>query len=102
MDLVEKPKPAEAPSDLAIMGRYVLMPQVFPELASTTPGAGGEIQITDGLRRLLRTQAIYGYEIEGEYYDAGTIPGWIRATVALALKHPEFGPELESYIRRLL
>lgn len=102
MDVVEKPKLAEAPSDLAVMGRYVLMPEIFTELDSTTPGVGGEIQLTDALKRLLQTQAIYGYEIKGEYYDAGTIPGWIQATMALALKHPEFGPELKSYLRRLL
>mgnify|MGYP001060765467 CR=1 FL=1 len=102
MDLVEKPKPTEAPSDLAVMGRYVLTPEIFTELDSTTPGVGGEIQLTDALKRLLQRQAIYGYEIEGEYYDAGTIPGWIQAMMALALKHPEFGPELKSYLRRLL
>lgn len=102
MDLVEKPKLAEASSDLAVMGRYVLMPEIFTELDSTTPGVGGEIQLTDALKHLLQRQAIYGYEIEGEYYDAGTILGWIQATMALALKHPEFGPELKSYLRRLL
>jgi len=101
MDLVEKPKPSQAPSALAIMGRYVLTPEIFAELASTPPGAGGEIQLTDGLKRLLPRQAIYGYEFEGECYDAGTISGWIQTTVALALKHPEIGPELKSYLARL-
>jgi len=102
MDLVEKPKPSQAPSALAIMGRYVLAPEILAELASTPPGAGGEIQLTDGLKRLLLRQAIYGYEFEGECYDAGTISGWIQTTVALALKHPEIGPELKSYLRHLL
>jgi len=102
MDLVEKPKPTQAPSALAVMGRYVLTPEIFVELESTPPGTGGEIQITDGLKRLLLRQAIYGYEFEGEYYDAGTISGWIQTTIALALKHPEIGPELKSYLRRLL
>jgi UTP--glucose-1-phosphate uridylyltransferase len=102
MDLVEKPKPGQAPSALAIMGRYVLTPEVFAELESTLPGTGGEIQLTDGLKRLLLRQAIYGYEFQGDYYDAGTILGWIQTTIALALKHPEMGPELKSYLRRLL
>lgn len=94
VDLVEKPEPAQAPSSLAVMGRYVLMPELFAELEATTPGAGGEIQITDGLRRLLRKQAIYGYQFEGEYYDAGTIAGWVQTTIEFALKHPEIGPKL--------
>ena len=101
-DLVEKPEPSQAPSDLAIMGRYVLTPEIFPALKSTTPGAGGEIQLTDGLKRLLPRQAVLGYEIEGDYYDAGTIPGWLKATVALALKHPELGAELREYLGQLL
>ena len=101
VDLVEKPKPSQAPSALAIMGRYVLTPEIFAELASTPTGAGWEIQLTDGLKRLLLRQAIYGYEFEGECYEAGTISGWIQTTVALALKHPEIGPELKSYLARL-
>ena len=101
MDMVEKPEPSKAPSNLAIMGRYVLTPEVFQELQSTNFGVGGEIQVTDGLKRLLRRQAIFGYEIEGDYYDAGTIPGWIKATIAMALKHPEIGPELKDYLIHL-
>ena len=101
IDLVEKPKPSQAPSALAVMGRYVLTPEIFVELESTPPGAGGEIQLTDGLKGLLPRQAIYGYEFEGQCYDAGTIPGWIQTTVALALKHPQIGPELKSYLARL-
>lgn len=95
-DLVEKPQPSVAPSNLAVMGRYVLMPEIFSVLESTSPGWGGEIQLTDGLKSLLKKQGIYGYQIEGEYYDTGTIPGWIQTTVALALKHPEYGPALRS------
>lgn len=101
MDMVEKPEPSKAPSNLAIMGRYVLTPEVFQELQSTNFGVGGEIQVTDGLKRLLQRQAIFGYEIEGDYYDAGTIPGWIKATIAMALKHPEIGPELKDYLIHL-
>lgn len=95
-DLVEKPQPSVAPSNLAVMGRYVLMPEIFSVLESTSPGWGGEIQLTDGLKSLLKKQGIYGYQIEGEYYDTGTILGWIQTTVALALKHPEYGPALRS------
>ncbi len=102
MDMVEKPEPSKAPSNLAIMGRYVLTPEVFQELQSTNFGVGGEIQVTDGLKRLLQRQAIFGYEIEGDYYDAGTIPGWIKATIAMALKHPEIGPELKDYLSHLV
>ena len=102
MDFIEKPEPSQAPSNLAIMGRYVLMPEVFEELQSTSFGVGGEIQITDGLKRLLRRQAVFGYEIEGDYYDAGTILGWIKATIALGLKHPEIGPELKDYLNHLV
>ena len=101
MDMVEKPEPSKAPSNLAIMGRYVLTPEIFEELESADFGVGGEIQITDGLKRLLRRQSIFGYEIEGDYYDAGTIPGWIKATIAMALKHPEIGPELKDYLIHL-
>ena len=102
MDFIEKPEPSQAPSNLAIMGRYVLMPEVFEELQSTSFGIGGELQITDGLKRLLRRQAVFGYEIEGDYYDAGTILGWIKATIALGLKHPEIGPELKDYLNHLV
>lgn len=102
MDFIEKPEPSQAPSNLAIMGRYVLMPEVFEELQSTSFGVGGELQITDGLKRLLRRQAVFGYEIEGDYYDAGTILGWIKATIALGLKHPEIGPELKDYLNHLV
>lgn len=101
MDFVEKPEPSQAPSNLAIMGRYVLTPEIFKELESTDFGVGGEIQITDGLKRLLQRQAIFGYEIEGDYYDAGTISGWVKATMAIGLKHPEIGPELKDYLKHL-
>ena len=95
-DLVEKPLPSVAPSNLAVMGRYVLMPEIFSALESTSPGWGGEIQLTDGLKSLLKEQDIYGYQIEGKYYDTGTIRGWIQTTAELALEHPEYGPELRS------
>ncbi len=95
-DLVEKPLPSVAPSNLAVMGRYVLMPEIFSALESTSPGWGGEIQLTDGLKSLLKKHGVYGYQIEGKYYDTGTIHGLIQTTVELALEHPEYGPELRS------
>jgi UTP--glucose-1-phosphate uridylyltransferase len=101
MDLVEKPQPEEAPSDLAIMGRYILMPEIFNILEDTAPGRNGEIQLTDGLKNLVRRSPIYAYEFEGERYDAGTPFGWLQATIALALKDPEMGPRLKDYINSL-
>ena len=101
MSLVEKPTVEQAPSDLAIVGRYVLTPEIFEALEGTPPGAEGEIQITDGIGRLLRTQPVYAYEVEGEHYDAGTPLGWIQATIALALKHPEMGLAIREYLKKL-
>ena len=100
-DLVEKPKPAEAPSNLAIMGRYVIRPEIMQILEDTPPGKNGEIQLTDALRRLGRKQRIYAYEFEGERYDAGTPLGWLQTNVAMALKDPEMGPALQQYLSSL-
>ncbi len=102
MELVEKPERKEAPSRLAIMGRYVLSPDIFPALEATRPGRGQEIQLTDGLQRLAHEQAVYAYEFEGERYDAGTVQGWLETTIALALKDPEMGPKLRKYLAKLL
>jgi UTP--glucose-1-phosphate uridylyltransferase len=101
MDLVEKPQPGEAPSDLAIMGRYVLMPEIFEALQQTPPGRNQEIQLTDALKGLLQHHAIYAYEFEGERYDAGTPLGWLRTTIALALRDRGLGPKLKGYLRGL-
>lgn len=98
-DLVEKPLPDLAPSDLAIVGRYVLRPQVFEMLRATPPGKGQEIQLTDGLRLLLSREKIYAVEFEGTRYDAGTPAAWLKATFALALRHAEFGQEIMDYVR---
>jgi len=98
-DLVEKPKIGEAPSRLAIMGRYVLTPEVFAAIENTPPGRNGEIQITDALKRLNRKQPMHAYEFEGELYDAGTLMGWLKTTVTLGLKDPSIGPELRAYLR---
>jgi UTP--glucose-1-phosphate uridylyltransferase len=101
-DLVEKPSPMDAPSHLAIMGRYILMPEVFQILRDTLPGKNGEIQLTDALKQLAQLYPIYAYEFEGERYDAGTPLGWLQTTISLALKDPDIGPELRRYIDRVL
>ena len=102
LELVEKPKRQEAPSRLAIMGRYVLSPDIFPALEATRPGQGQEIQLTDGLQRLAHERAVYAYEFEGERYDAGPMRTWLETTIALALKDPELGPKLRKYLAKLL
>jgi len=102
LSLVEKPEPHEAPSNLGIVGRYILMPEIFDALKATPPGKNREVQLTDALRLLLKQQSINAYEFEGVRYDTGTPLGWLRATVALALKHPEIGAELKEYLRKLL
>lgn len=101
MDLVEKPPTAEAPSNLAIMGRYILAPEIFKVLGDIPPGRNGEFQLTDGLKQLMKTHPIYAYEFEGERYDAGTPLGWLQANIALALKDPDIGPKLENYLHGL-
>jgi len=100
-DLVEKPSPDEAPSNLAIIGRYILTPEIFTALESTKPGKGGEIQLTDGLKLLMEKQPIYAYEFDGVRYDAGDKLGFLKATVEFGLKNEEFGVEFRSYLKRL-
>jgi UTP--glucose-1-phosphate uridylyltransferase len=94
--MVEKPKPSEAPSDLAIMGRYVLTPEVMQALEHTRPGAGGEIQLTDGIASVLAKGPVWGLEFEGELLDVGTPEGWIKTLVRTARDHPTFGPALQQ------
>jgi len=101
LDVVEKPNAEDAPSDLAIMGRYILTPEVFETLQVTPRGKGGEVQLTDGLALLLGQQAVYGYEFEGIYHDAGTPLSLLKASLALALKSPETGAELREYLKSL-
>jgi len=101
-DLVEKPRPEEAPSNLAIMATYVLVPEIFKALENTKPGKNGEIQLTDALRKLLQNQPIYAYEFEGERYDAGTPLGLLETTIALSLKDPKIGTKLRDYLNVLL
>jgi len=102
LDTVEKPGPKAAPSHLAIMGRYILTPEIFDALRATKPGKGGEIQLTDGLTILRKKQDIYGYEFEGTYYDAGKPLGLLKTSVAWGLKHPVIGTELREYLIELL
>ena len=102
MSLVEKPEPSQAPSNLGVVGRYILMPQVFDVLMATPPGKDGEIQLTDALQLLLKEETIYACELEGVRYDTGTPLGWLKATVAFALKRDDIGPELREYLRQFL
>jgi UTP--glucose-1-phosphate uridylyltransferase len=100
-DLVEKPKPEVAPSNLAITGRYVLPPAIFDCLARTKPGAGNEIQLTDGLRLLAQEQGLWAYIYEGISYDAGDKLGFLKATVEIALQNKELGSDFRAYLKTL-
>jgi len=100
-NLVEKPKPSEAPSNLAIIGRYVLTPEIFHSIESIDPGSGGEIQLTDALKHLLRNRPIYGYKFEGKRYDAGDKLGFLEATVEFALNRHDLGGDFREYLRSL-
>ena len=99
--LVEKPRPEDAPSDLGIVGRYVLTSTVFEALAATKPGALGEIQLTDAIAILLENEPVYALEFEGDRYDAGNPLGLIQASVCLGLAHPDIGPDLRAFLARL-
>lgn len=98
-DLVEKPGPERAFSDLAVIGRYVFSPAIFGAIKRTEPDAKGEIQITDAIKLLLENQPVYGYLFEGKRYDAGDKMGFIKATIELALKRPEFAKELRAHLK---
>jgi UTP--glucose-1-phosphate uridylyltransferase len=100
-DMVEKPSPWKAPSNLAIIGRYILTPAIFGELSATRAGAGGEIQLTDALRRLLEKEPVYGFLFEGVRYDAGDKLGFLQATVEPALKRPDLGKAFRKYLKSL-
>ncbi len=101
LDMIEKPPMSEAPSNLAIIGRYILTPFVFTALEETEKGRGGEIQLTDGLRRMLGRQRIIGYKFRGKRHDAGDKLGFLQATVEFALKNEELGPAFRSYLKAL-
>jgi UTP--glucose-1-phosphate uridylyltransferase len=100
-DLIEKPSPEEAPSNLAIIGRYILVPEIFDALENTQPGKGGEIQLTDGLRLLMKSLPIYAYEFQGIRHDAGDKLGFLKATVDFGLKNQEFGEAFRDYLKKL-
>jgi UTP--glucose-1-phosphate uridylyltransferase len=100
-DMVEKPPLSEAPSDQAIIGRYVLTPDIFDEIEKTKPGAIGEIQITDAMRSLLQKRPFYAVRFEGKRHDAGDKLGFLMATVEFALKHEELAPEFREYLKSL-
>ena len=99
--MVEKPKLENAPSKQAIIGRYVLTPRIFALLEQTQPGAGGEIQLTDGIKALLKEEKVFGYTFEGRRYDAGDKFGMLQATVEFALKRPEFSENFRAYLKSL-
>jgi UTP--glucose-1-phosphate uridylyltransferase len=101
-ELVEKPTPDQAPSNLAVIGRYVLPPEIFPILEHTPPGKGGEIQLTDALHTLAGTQPLYGYEFTGDRYDAGDKVGYVEANIAFALKRPEMAERLKEFIKEVI
>ncbi|KIO50245.1 UTP--glucose-1-phosphate uridylyltransferase GalU [Nitrosospira sp. NpAV] len=96
--MVEKPEPEKAPSTLGVVGRYILTPKIFTHLEKVEPGAGGEIQLTDGIASLLQEERALAYEFSGIRYDCGTKIGYLKATIALALAHPEVGKEFGDYL----
>jgi UTP--glucose-1-phosphate uridylyltransferase len=100
-DLVEKPKASEAPSNLAIIGRYILTHDIFESISSVEPGSGGEIQLTDSLKLLLRSRPIYAYKFEGKRYDAGDKLGFLKATVEFALQRHDLGGPFKEYLKSL-
>lgn len=99
--IVEKPDPSEAPSNLAVVGRYILTPRIFRLLDQVTPGAGGEIQVTDAISTLLGEQTVMAYEFEGTRYDCGSKFGYLQANVEMGLQHPEIGDEFRDYLTDL-
>jgi UTP--glucose-1-phosphate uridylyltransferase len=100
-NIVEKPKPEEAPSTLAVVGRYILSPRIFHFLENLRPGAGREIQLTDAIGRLLREESVMAYEFQGQRYDCGSKLGYLQATVNYALKHPEVAADFRTYLGTL-
>ena len=101
-EMIEKPKREDAPSNLAIIGRYVLTPEIFEELEKTKPGIGGEIQLTDAMRSLLKRQDIHGLVFEGKRFDTGNRLGFLKATVEYALERDDVGREFRKYLNELI
>ncbi|NLD75958.1 MAG: UTP--glucose-1-phosphate uridylyltransferase GalU [Acidimicrobiales bacterium] len=101
LDLVEKPEPAAAPSNLAVMGRYIFTPEIFDKLEHVEPGVGGEIQLTDAIAMLIADQAVYGVTFDGGRYDTGTVPAYLETIVELALDRADLGPEFGRFLADL-
>jgi UTP--glucose-1-phosphate uridylyltransferase len=99
--MVEKPSPAEAPSRMGVAGRYILTPAVFDNIRQQPRGTGGEIQLTDGIARLIDSEGVHAYAYQGKRYDCGSKDGFLEATVEFALRHPEIGPGFRDYLRKL-
>jgi UTP--glucose-1-phosphate uridylyltransferase len=99
--IVEKPAPEAAPSRMGVAGRYILTPRIFDEIRNQTPGAGGEIQLTDAIARLMQSERVYAYQYKGKRYDCGSKEGFLEATVELALQHPQMGAAFRSYLKSL-
>ena len=99
--MVEKPSPEAAPSRMGVAGRYILTPGVFQHIRTNPRGAGGEIQLTDGIAKLMTTEGVHAYQYEGKRYDCGSKQGFLEASVDFALKHPEVGPGFQEYLRSL-
>lgn len=99
--MVEKPDPADAPSNLAITGRYILQPEIFKLLETTPRGAGGEIQLTDAMDALMKQQQFFACEYEGVSHDCGSKLGWLQANIALGASHPELGDDVKAYIKSI-
>ena len=99
--MMEKPAPGTTASDMAIIGRYILQPDIFPLLEKTEPGYGGEIQLTDALMKLSGKRGMYAYEFKGTRFDAGDKLGYLKAVIAFGSRHPELGPEFRKYIKKL-
>ncbi|MHB1535467.1 MAG: UTP--glucose-1-phosphate uridylyltransferase GalU [Acidimicrobiales bacterium] len=102
LDIVEKPAPEDAPSNLAVMGRYIFTPEIFDVLARVQPGKGGEIQLTDAIKALLESQTVYGYTFKHGRFDTGDKLGYLRATVELALEREDLGPPFRKFLVELL
>ena len=100
--MVEKPAIEEAPSRMAVLGRYIIKPQIFDILESTQPGKGGEVQLTDALKVLARQDAVYAYDFEGKRYDVGDKLGFLKATVEYALRREDLGEPFKAYLKELM
>lgn len=101
-DMIEKPKPEDAPTDVAVLGRYVITPEIFEKLENTKPGAGGEIQLTDALKALAKEQSMYAYDFEGRRYDVGDRLGFLEATVEYALRREDLNDDFKAYLKNVI